>query len=274
MKGGGITEQVAKDLEQWVKKMKCSGVGGLDIETFEDVTVGIDSSPLDENNCKYCPIKDEYMENRNSATKEVVNGDNFKGAMQRIINSSCENVSKICEEYVEDRWKEGWRHDREIVEIRGEYVAGFLQGRARLVFQHGNSIDGYFVRGVLHGFARYFDPRGRLVFIGQHRNGLCEGTCWRIIPGGGCVVGRVDRRGELTGPRIAYIYPDYQTALLGAFKDGVMESGREAEVSGYVEDDAGIKIPIFSEQGTSIHLRNVRHAGQFGKGQFDNHLLS
>ena len=82
------------------------------------------------------------------------------------------------------------------------------------------------------------------------------------------MVGRVDRGGALSGIRIAYIYPDYVTALVGVFKDGVMESGREAEVSGYVEDNVGIRIPIFSQQNSCIYLRNPRQAGQFGKGQF------
>ena len=52
MKGGGLTQQqVAKELEQWVKKMKCSGSSGIGIETFEDIKVGIDPSPLDETKC-------------------------------------------------------------------------------------------------------------------------------------------------------------------------------------------------------------------------------
>ena len=228
MKGGGHTQlQVAKDLEQWVKKMKCSGSSGIDIETFGDIKVGIDPSPLDDD------------------ASSCIGGDDGVGI-----------------------WSIGGCHYEEIAEIQGEYSEGKIQGRARIEFLPGNTIDGYFVRGVLHGFARYFDRRGRLVFMGNHKNGKPHGTCWRIIPGGGCVVGRVDRGGALSGIRIAYIYPDYVTALVGVFKDGVLESGREAEVSGYVEDNVGIRIPIFSQQNSCIYLRNPRQAGQFGKGQF------
>ena len=142
------------------------------------------------------------------------------------------------------------------------------------MFKEGNSIDGFFVKGVLHGFARYFDERGRLTFIGNHKNGQPDGTCWRIIPGGGSVVGRVDRRGRLTGSRVAYIYPDYETALVGVFEDGVMRMGKEAEICGYVEDEAGIKVPIFTGQKDSLHVRNIRQFGEFGKGESYNHLLT
>jgi histone-lysine N-methyltransferase SETD7 len=160
------------------------------------------------------------------------------------------------------------------VEIRGEFKEGNLNGRGRILFKQGNSIDGFFVKGVLHGFARYFDERGRLTFIGNHKNGQPDGTCWKIIPGGGSVVGRVDRRGRLTGSRVAYIYPDYETALVGVFEDGVMRMGKEAEIYGYVEDEAGIKVPIFSKHKDSLHVRNCRQFDEFGKGEFYNHLLT
>ena len=45
------------------------------------------------------------------------------------------------------------------------------------------------------------------------------GVCWKVVKGGGCVVGRVDDVGELTGIRIAYIYPDWHTALRGEMKE-------------------------------------------------------
>ena len=80
-------------------------------------------------------------------------------------------------------------------------------------------------------------------------------------------MGRVDRTGKLTGIRIAYIYPDYVTALVGAFKDGVMERAQEAEITGYVEDEAGIKIPLFTKPEGSFHVRQLRQLGKFGKGK-------
>jgi histone-lysine N-methyltransferase SETD7 len=107
-------------------------------------------------------------------------------------------------------------------------------------------MEGYFKQGVLHGFGRYFDEKGRLKEIANHRNGLKFGTCWKIIRGGGCVVGRVNKEGDLTGHRIAYLYPDYKTALVGSFTDGVMECAQEAELKAII-DDNGIKVPLFTE---------------------------
>ena len=47
---------------------------------------------------------------------------------------------------------------------------------------------------------------------------LQAGTCWRVVRGGGSVVGRVDGAGRLSGHTLAYLYPDYETALLGTFR--------------------------------------------------------
>lgn len=45
---------------------------------------------------------------------------------------------------------------------------------------------------------------------GHHRDGRLVGTAWRIVRGGGAVVGEVDGEGQLTGPGLAYLYPDYR----------------------------------------------------------------
>ena len=79
---------------------------------------------------------------------------------------------------------------------------------------------GQFTKGVLHGFARHFDEKGRLVFLGRHRNGVATDVCWRVIRGGGCVVGRVDKNGHLTGHDIIYLYPDFRTGFVGTFIKG------------------------------------------------------
>ena len=83
------------------------------------------------------------------------------------------------------------------------------------------------------------------------------------------MVGRVDGRGTLTGEGIAYIYPDFVTALVGSFTDGVMESGQEAVINGSLEDEAGIKVPVFSEPDGYFHVRQQRN--QFGSGM--RHIL-
>ena len=65
----------------------------------------------------------------------------------------------------------------------------------------------------------------------------------------------MDERGDLTGDNIAYIYPDYKTALRGRFEDGVLVEAQEAEVIGAEEDEAGIMVPIFSKCVGEMHFR-------------------
>ena len=86
------------------------------------------------------------------------------------------------------------------------------------------------------------------------------------VRGGGCVVGRADERGQMSGIRIAYIYPgkgycilptknlssngfcfaDFRTALVGHFEDGLMKAAQVASLKTII-DDGGIKVPIFTE---------------------------
>ena len=108
------------------------------------------------------------------------------------------------------------------------------------------SVTLFVTLGILHGFGRYFDEKGRLKEIANHRNGVKFGTCWKIIRGGGSVVGRVNKEGDLTGHRVAYMYPDFKTALVGSFVNGVMDYAQEAELKDVIEDN-GIKVPIFTE---------------------------
>ena len=59
------------------------------------------------------------------------------------------------------------------------------------------------------------------------------------------VATRVDSRNLLTlGPRIAYIYPDLETALIGQFENGMMISGQETRITD-VTMDGSVLIPTF-----------------------------
>ena len=109
----------------------------------------------------------------------------------------------------------------------------------------------------LSNFARHFDKKGRLVFIGAYRNGLATGTCWQVIRGGGCVVGRADKSGQLTGIRIAYIYPDFCTALVGTFVSGQFQRGQRSRVCSVIQGDNGIKIPVFAKPEGEIYVREI-----------------
>jgi len=125
-----------------------------------------------------------------------------------------------------------------------------------VTFEDGQWLEGYFVRGVLHGFVRRFDGKGRLKFIGNHRNGVPFGVCWRVIRGGGAVVGRVNSKGQLTGMRITYLYPDFKTAFLGSFEDGILESAQAVTLRSVI-DDRGVKIPLFSEPKGPMYKRDI-----------------
>ena len=67
-----------------------------------------------------------------------------------------------------------------------------------------------------------FDREDGLGFIGYYKKGKLVGPSWRGLIGGGWLYGVADDKGELTGPNIAYVYPDLTTALLGHFQDGKM----------------------------------------------------
>jgi len=229
-------DKLARDLEQWVKKMKCSGSSGIGLETFPDIRVGVDPSPVES----YQHYTDENHKS------DINSEDSIKHCLRTHL---CEAKFDNDGDHIEN--------------IKGKYNDGKLNGKAKIFFKNKISIDGYFKDGILHGFARYFDKKGRLTFVGNHKNGLPDGTCWRIIRGGGCIVGMVDEYGHLTGDDIAYIYPDFLTALVGTFIDGVMERGQEAEVVGVVEDKAGIKVPL-CRKIVDGHVHDRQQRQQFG----------
>ena len=113
---------------------------------------------------------------------------------------------------------------------------------------------------------------------GHHRDGRLVGTAWRIVRGGGAVVGEVDKEGQLTGPGLAYLYPDYRlhttdcesyflsivfsTALRGSFERGVLVSGSECRVAGVREDEAGVLVPELEAANNCSHT-HVRQIGRY-----------
>ena len=100
-----------------------------------------------------------------------------------------------------------------VAEIIGKYFNGKLSGEGKVTFRDKSFLIGYFKLGILHGFVRHFDSKGRLRFLGSHRHGHSVGICWRIIQGGGCVVGQVDGEGHLSGHDICYLYPDFRWVI-------------------------------------------------------------
>ena len=85
-------DEYAKELEQWLKKMKCTGVTGIRLENFGDIKVGILDDNVDPNapilepypnlwsqKYKYKGYNDEFGRPRGKASIELENGDNICG---------------------------------------------------------------------------------------------------------------------------------------------------------------------------------------------------
>ena len=103
------------------------------------------------------------------------------------------------------------------VAYEGKWKDGLMDGEMRVTTGLG-WIEGYWKRGVPHGFQRefgatdYHDKRTP-VFVGRYYRGVRRGFCWKGCLGGGFLCGEVDKDGEFSGKDIAYIYPDFKMAL-------------------------------------------------------------
>ena len=118
--------------------------------------------------------------------------------------------------------------------------------RAKVYLADGCEIWGHFVDGALGGVARGLDRDGRLSFACSFRDGAPVGPCWKKVHGGGCLYGRLDGRGRFTGDDIAFLYPDFSTAILGHFQKGILVRGKAARVTGISFID-GVLWPSFTE---------------------------
>ena len=66
-------------------------------------------------------------------------------------------------------------------------------------------------------------------------------------------MGETDRHGELTGDNIAFLYPDFSTAIHGHFQKGILVRGKSARVTGISFVD-GVLWPSFTELSDRSHL--------------------
>lgn len=157
--------------------------------------------------------------------------------------------------YVSGTWSHGVRQGLfkvdtnkpgcEVVYLEGHYQDDRLEGLVKVQRMDGCWEEGWYKTGVLHGFCRTFSKTKELTFVAMHRNGRAFGTGWRMIPGGGCVVGRVNEEGELTGSDLAYLYPDLKTAIVGTFEKGELVSGQTSSLQALHLDYGAVKVPKF-----------------------------
>lgn len=137
--------------------------------------------------------------------------------------------------------------------LEGFYVDDALQGQGVYTYEDGGALHGTYVDGELSGPAQEYDADGKLIFKGQYKDNIRHGICWIYYPDGGSLVGEVNEDGEMTGEKIAYVYPDGKTALYGKFIDGEMLEGKLAtlvsveEGKPYFENVPGSKFYTFDK---------------------------
>ncbi|XP_032079523.1 histone-lysine N-methyltransferase SETD7 [Thamnophis elegans] len=114
--------------------------------------------------------------------------------------------------------------------LEGFYVDDGLHGQGKYTYEDGGTLHGTYIDGELNGPAQEYDADGRLVFKGQYKDNIRHGFCWIYYSDGGYLVGEVNEEGEMTGEKLAYVYPDGKMAYYGHFIDGEMIEARLANV--------------------------------------------
>lgn len=164
---------------------------------------------------------------------------------------------------------------RSLNRFEGHFVNGDKHGRGCFRFFDGSSLAGGFKNDCLEGLGVYTYPDGRYLEA-QYVEGLRTGNTWSVPEGdviargrhrndvrvewlqlfdafNGCLIGKVDEEGELTGDGILYVYPDGKTALIGEFQGGILVKARAA----VLETDIDIVPPKFklrTDHPTEIKL--------------------
>ena len=116
-------------------------------------------------------------------------------------------------------------------------------------------------------------------FLGNYRAGLPSGVVWSRLRGGGWLVGPVDDHGEFSGANIAFLYPDFSTAILGEFQEGQLVRGKAARVSGltFLEGVLWPQFRVSCEEGeeyrywpsSSSQIHSPRHL----RDPLEQHLI-
>ena len=135
-------------------------------------------------------------------------------------------------------WKNGVRIGRSsttctaqnIQQLTGEYKSGKLSGICTIVFTNGESIEGHFRDGCLHGLARGLGIKKNLMWVGRFLHGIPEGNHWSFFPVGGCLVGPAHSYDKISSSNTTYIYPDWSTCLVGTFEDSLLVDAKTARL--------------------------------------------
>jgi len=250
-------EENIQDLANWLKCMASFESFGRSIEQVIGIKVGVLPSAVSKNAERFdqmSVVDDEFY--TYTGGKDADCECNGTGVMEYDDGT-----------YLAGAWSHGKReghfkfdtsHPKSTINyLEGVYKDDELCGKARVQLRDESWIEGYFKDSVLHGFCRYFDKEKRLTFIGMHRNGKPFGTCWKLIKGGGYIVGRVNEDGQLTGSDISYLFPNIETAFVGQFVDGVLKEARVSKICDVILDYGCIKVPKFAEPTGPMYQREL-----------------
>lgn len=251
-------EKMSLELDQWLRRMRCNGFNekGMKLEQFGDIQVGVLDEEIILSSPCYEPYPDMKIE-KFVYEGEKDGGEMFHGSGSIVFDDDGSTMVGTWEHGVRDGPFKIVTNRNNIQYIEGDYRNDKMNGKLMIMFNDKTWIQGFFKDGTLHGFCRHFDAKNILTFVGMHKNGKPMGTCWRIVGGGGCVVGKVDIEGKLSGPDITYIYPDFKTALVGIFINGVMERAQKCSITSVITERESIKAPQFSVPKGPVFKREV-----------------
>ena len=159
--------------------------------------------------------------------------------------------------------------------IEGQWQDGLMEGEMRIEKSAGCWIEGYYHHGVAHGFQREFgykentyDKYPIVRFVGRFYRGIARGFCWKGLFGGGFLCGYVDPLdGSFSGPDLAFIYPDFKTALRGEFRNGNLVKTQMCQLIGS-KQERGIYIPTFSKPNGQVFEYEAPSRKSIGKNPF------
>ena len=139
----------------------------------------------------------------------------------------------------------------------GTWISGRLEGKAILETCYGGYEETLFRNGVRHGLSRTFGPQpskpGNLWRVASYVNGKMQGIFWQQLMGGGFLTG-VPENNEMTGGKIAFLFPNFTDAILGSFDKGKLVEGVEVKLSS-IDVVHGMATASFSQQEASKSVK-------------------
>lgn len=270
-----MKDNIANRVREWLCHM-----GNSCIDPWPSITITEDTEEVSETNVVYLdPLKDKSNE-------DIITYKGKRDSQGRF--DIWGTLTYADESTFTGEFKNGVKHGDAVIvspnqgfsRVIGTYVQDKLQGKGKVVTNDTQVTDCFFQNGAIHGPMRRFamkkfrEFRQQLVFAGTYKHGRPSGMCWKYCEGGGFLVGTVDPlTGEFSGDQIAFLYPDYQTALLGRFENGVMKAAKPSTlIDVSLDQSTQILKPVFAKPQDNIPSVSYSKATKTYIG--DNPLVS